>query len=61
MDFFTGLSRFSGTLNFEIRFSNLEAVFYMTMTAAYSKSARARYRNFGITAGGGCELVLPDQ
>jgi hypothetical protein len=43
--------------NFERRFSNLEALLYMTMTAAYSKSARARSqnqgRNFGITAGGG--------
>ena len=36
---------------------DLEALLYMTMTAAYSKSARARSqnqgRNFGITAGGG--------
>ena len=31
--------------NFERRFSNLEAVLYMTMTAAYSKSARARSQN----------------
>ena len=37
MDFFTRLTRF---FNFERRFSNLEAVLYMTMTAAYSKSAR---------------------
>ena len=42
MDFFTRLNRF---LNFERRFSNLEAVLYMTMTAAYSKGARARSQN----------------
>ena len=34
MDFFTRLLAF---LNFERRFSNLEAVLYMTMTPAYSK------------------------
>ena len=42
MDFFTRLTRF---FNFERRFSNLEAVLYMTTTAAYSKSARARSQN----------------
>jgi hypothetical protein len=31
--------------NFERRFSNLEAVLYMTVTPAYSKSARARSQN----------------
>ena len=34
--------------NFERRFSNLEAVLYMTMTAAYSESARARSQNNSI-------------
>ena len=42
MDFFTRLLAF---WNFERRFSNLEAVLYMTMTPAYSKSARARSQN----------------
>jgi hypothetical protein len=42
MDFFTRLTRF---WNFERRFSNLEAVLYMTMTAAYSESARTRSQN----------------
>ena len=54
MDFFTRLSRFSGTLKDVLVIWRL---FCMTMTAAYSKSARARSqnqgRNFGITAGGG--------
>ena len=47
MDFFTRLS-YSLFWNFERRFSNLEAVLYMTMTAAYSKSARARSQNNSI-------------
>jgi hypothetical protein len=45
MDFFTRLTRF---LELERRFSNLEAVLYMTMTAANSKSARARSQNNSI-------------
>ena len=47
MDFFTRLS-YSLFWNFERRFSNLEAVLYMTMTAAYSESARARSQNNSI-------------
>ena len=47
MDFFTRLS-YSLFWNFERRFSNLEAVLYMTMTAAYNESARARSQNNSI-------------